>query len=87
MGVFLSSRLGSSLVASGVDPASVSLDSLIDPLARMSVSIEGPLRGALAVAISNMFIIALIGAVLALVSVLFAPRGKITQLAEERTEL
>lgn len=84
LGAFLSSSLASRLVAAGVDPTSVSLDSLIDPLTSASLTIEGPLRSALALTIANMFIIAFIAALAGLVAVLFAPPGKISQLMQER---
>jgi hypothetical protein len=84
LGVFLSSRLASQLLAAGVDPTSVSLNTLLDPIAGASIAIEGPLRQALAVAIAGMFIIAFIAALGALGAMAFAPPGKIAQLMQQR---
>ncbi len=84
LGVFLSSRLASQLMAVGVDPASVSLNTLLDPIAGANISFEGPLRQALAVSIAGMFIIAFIAALAALGAVAFAPAGKISQLMHQR---
>ena len=84
LGVFLSSRLASQLLAAGVDPTSVSLNTLLDPIAGANIAIEGPLRQALAVSIAGMFIIAFIAALAALAAVAFAPPGKISQLMQQR---
>ncbi len=84
LGAYLGSSLASRLLAAGIDPSTVSLDSLIDPLARASLTLEGPLRSALAVTIAHMFIIAFIAALAGLLAVLFAPPGKISQLMQER---
>jgi MFS family permease len=84
LGVFLSSRLASQLLAAGVDPTSVSLNTLLDPIAGANIAIEGPLRQALAVSIAGMFIIAFLAALAALAAVAFAPPGKISQLMQQR---
>jgi MFS family permease len=84
MGVFLSTRLANLLTQAGVNPASVSLNSLIDPLTRASAALEGPMRSALGTSIANMFIIAFGSACAGLVAVMFAPGGKIAHLAKER---
>ena len=84
LGVFLSSRLASLLLAAGVDPTSVSLNTLLDPIAGANIAIEGPLRQALAVSIAGMFVIAFIAALAALGAVAFAPAGKISQLMQNR---
>jgi EmrB/QacA subfamily drug resistance transporter len=84
LGVFLSSRLASQLLAAGLDPTSVSLNTLLDPIAGANIAIEGPLRQALAVSIAGMFIIAFIAAMAALGAVAFAPPGKIAQLMQQR---
>jgi len=84
LGVFLSSRLANQLLAAGVDPASVSLNTLLDPIAGANIAIEGPLRQALAVSIAGMFIIAFLAALAALLAVAFAPSGKISQLMQQR---
>jgi hypothetical protein len=84
LGIFLSTGLARQLIANGIDPASISLESLIDPLAASSAALEGSLRAALAVAIANMFIVAFIAALAGLLAVMFTPRGKVAQLVEER---
>ena len=84
LGVFLSSRLASQLLAAGVDPTSISLNTLLDPIAGANIAIEGPLRQALAVSIAGMFIIACIAAIAAMGVVAFAPPGKIAQLMQQR---
>ncbi len=86
LGVFLSSRLAGLLVARGINPATVSLNTLIDPVAGASLTLEGPLRSALGIAIANMFIIAFVAALGALFSVMYAPGGKIAQLIEQRAQ-
>jgi EmrB/QacA subfamily drug resistance transporter len=90
MGVFLSTQLAGLLQASGIDPGSVSLDSLVDPVAASTLSpaaaaLEEPLRQALAAAIANLFLIAFAAALLGTLVVLFAPGGKIARLIEERS--
>ncbi len=86
LGVFLSSRLAGLLHAAGINPATVSLNSLIDPVAGASLTLEGPLRSALGIAIANMFIIAFVAALGALLSVMYAPSGKIAQLIEQKAQ-
>ena len=80
LGVILSSQLSSRLVAAGVDPAAVSIDSLLDPIAGASTALNGPLREALAGSVASLFVVALAAAVLGLVTVFFTPRGTIMQL-------
>ena len=75
LGVFLSARLSERLQAAGIAPGSISLESLLDPIARTSAAVEGPLRSALGIAIANMFIIALAAALAGLAAVFFTPRG------------
>ena len=88
MGAFLTSRLASLLVSAGIAPGSISLDSLLDPVASASTSLtlEGPLRAALGVAVANLFIIALVAAVAGLLAVLAAPRGRISDHINFATE-
>lgn len=86
LGIFLASSLARRLLVAGINPAAVSLDSLIDPMASASASLEGPLRSALAISIAHMFIIAFVAALAGLVSVLFSPGGKISQLVEQPAE-
>ena len=84
LGVVLSSRLAQHLIAAGVDPSSVSIDSLLDPIAGAGAALNGPLREALAVSIANLFVIAFVVALAGLFAVAFAPGGKITQLVQDR---
>lgn len=81
LGAFLSTWLASNLLKLGINPGTVSLDSLLDPVASANATLEGPLRQALAVSIANLFVIAFVVAALGLLVVLFSPRGKITQLS------
>ncbi len=84
LGAFLSARLTQGLLSASIDPNSVSLESLLDPVASAGQALSGPLRGALAVSIASLFVIAFGVAVLALFSVLLAPAGKIATLMQER---
>lgn len=84
LGAYLSSSLARRLLVAGIDPSSISLDRLINPLTSASPTLEGPLRSALAVTIAHMFIIAFIAALADLLAVLFAQSGKISQLMHER---
>jgi EmrB/QacA subfamily drug resistance transporter len=84
LGAYLSSGLTRHMIAAGIDPASISLNQLLDPIAGAGSISLGPLKGALAVSIAEMFTIALVMGVLALLSVLAAPGGKISQLVKQR---
>lgn len=85
LGAVLSSGLASRLLTAGIDPASVSLDSLIDPVAGAgTAAMSGPLRAALSGSIASLFIFASAAAVLGLVAVTFAPGGRIAQLMESK---
>lgn len=88
MGAALSFGLAQRLAKEGIDPAAISLNSLLDPItqATTSVVLEGALRHALAGAIQGVFVIAFVVAVLALVATSFAPRGRIDQLMAQRNE-
>ena len=68
LGALLSSTLASRLLSAG-----------IDPLASAAAKIEGPLRQALGYSIAQVFLMALGAALVALVVVFFAPRGRIAQ--------
>lgn len=83
MGAVLALRLADALVTAGVDPDSVSLNSLIDPVAGSdaAASIDGTLQVALGSAIQGVFWIAFVAAALALVATLFAPGGRIASFA------
>ncbi len=80
LGVFLSSRLASLLLHNGMDPTTISLNSLINPLPGAEIVIDQSLRIALGTAMANMFIITLVAAIISLIAVFFTPRGKLTQL-------
>jgi EmrB/QacA subfamily drug resistance transporter len=85
MGAVLSARLASGLLAAGIDPASISLNALLDPLAGgSSAALDGTLRMVLAGSIQSVFWLAFGAAVLALVGTALAPGGRIAQLAARR---
>jgi hypothetical protein len=81
MGAVLSTRLASSLTAAGIDPATVSLNSLLDPLAGRDAAagLNDALRHALGVSIQSVFVIAFVAAALALGVSLLAPGGRIEE--------
>lgn len=85
LGAFLSAQLASHMAVAGMDPAAVSLDSLIDPISgAASSALAGPLRQALAISIAHMFIIAFAAGAAALVVTAFAPGGRIAQLIADQ---
>ena len=88
MGVVLSMSLAANLQAAGMNPATVSLNTLLDPIAQASAntSLDATLRIALASAIQNVFLLALIAAVIGLVATALAPGGRIAQLAAQRPQ-
>lgn len=85
MGAVLGVRLAAALSAAGMDPAVVSVDSLLNPLARTTApALEGALRMGLASGIQGVFMIAFIAAALGLVATALAPGGRVAQLAAQR---
>lgn len=84
LGVYLTTKLVSQLQAAGLNPASISLNSLLDPIAYASATLNSPFRNALAVSISGLYTISFVAAICGLAAVIFAPRGRISQLVEER---
>ena len=82
LGAFLSARLSGHLLAANIDPSSVSLNTLIDPIAGANLALGGPLRSALAVSIADLFVVAFAAALAGLVVTFFAPGGKISQLMQ-----
>jgi Na+/melibiose symporter-like transporter len=88
MGVVLSMSLAANLQAAGMDPATVSLNSLLDPIAQATASatLDATLRTALAGAIQNVFLLALIASVIGLIATALAPGGRIAQLAAQRPQ-
>ena len=79
MGAILSLRLASSLTSAGLDPDSISLDSLVDPLAgsAAAVPLDDTLRLALGGAIQWVFIVAFSAAALSFVVSALAPGGRL----------
>ena len=82
MGAMLTIWLNHALLAAGLDPSGVSVQSLVDPMAS-SQALDAQLRVALAGAMQGVFLVALVGAALGLVATFFAPRGMITQAPSE----
>jgi hypothetical protein len=80
MGAFLTMRLIDALVAAGLDPNAISLDSMVEQAESAAVTVTGPMRDAVAVAIQGVFILAFIAAALGLVATAFAPAGRIGQM-------
>jgi EmrB/QacA subfamily drug resistance transporter len=80
LGIFLSTRLVTLLIKNGIDPATISLNNLINPPPGANTTVEGPLRVILGTTMANMFIIAFVASFLALIAVLFTPKGRIAQL-------
>jgi hypothetical protein len=89
MGIVLSMQLMSRLRSAGIDPNSVSVDSLLSSTGEAtgtSMIAEGALRTALAGAIGNIFLIAFVAAAIGLIATALAPQGRISQLASQRHE-
>lgn len=80
MGAMLSFWLSRALVAAGLDPSAFSARGLLDPAPGAAAAIDGAASAALAGALQNVFMVALVGAVLGLVATFFAPRGRVAQL-------
>lgn len=79
MGAVLSSRLDRALTAAGLAPDSLTLDSLVDPLAASAASsaLDGTLRVALGGAIQGVFVVAFVAAALSWFVSALAPGGRI----------
>jgi hypothetical protein len=88
MGVALAASLAANLRAAGLDPAAVSIDGLLDPLAQSNAnaSLDTALRVALASATQNVFLLAFIAAAIGLVATALAPAGRIAQLAARHSQ-
>jgi MFS family permease len=80
MGAVLSSGLASSLAAAGLDPASVSINSLLEPANAAGAALDQSLRDALSAGTRNVFMVAFVAAALGLVVTFLAPRGRIGDL-------
>lgn len=88
MGLLLSTRLRSGMLAAGLDPATVSVDQLIDPAAAelgASIAVEVAVRGILADAIVWVFVFGFVVSVGALLVTLLTPAGRIAQLGAPMT--
>ncbi len=88
MGAALGAWLISNLKAAGLESAAVSVDSLLDPIARSASSAlsNEVLKNALAGAIQGVFVIAFAAAALGLVITALTPKGRIAQLATQQSE-
>ena len=88
MGLILSLQLAAGLRAQGLDPAAVSLDRLLDPLAQ-SAATDAPveaLRTALAGAVAGVFLLSFVASALGLLVTAMAPGGRIADLGPGRSE-
>ncbi|MEM7348296.1 MAG: MDR family MFS transporter, partial [Chloroflexota bacterium] len=79
MGLLFSIGLVAGLANAGLDTSTVSLDSLLDPIARetSSLIVEDTLKEILSVAIRNIFFVSFLGAVTALIASGFTPQGRL----------
>lgn len=80
MGAVLSAGLARRLLESGLDPGSVSINSLLDPFAPASSTLGGALQQALGGAMAGMFLIAFAAAAAGLLVVFLTPAGTIEQI-------
>lgn len=83
MGAFLTVRLTNALVAAGLDPNAISLDSMIEGAEGAVSTVTGPMREAMAVAIEGVFVLAFVAAALGLIATAFAPAGRIGQTGNQ----
>lgn len=88
MGAVLAMRLSAGLTAAGLDPESVALDSLIEPVAESSATatFDSTLQIVLGNAIQGVFWLAFIAAALALFVSFFVPGGRLSDIAGESSE-
>ncbi len=86
MGAYLTLRLTNALIAAGLDPNAVSLNSLMESAEGAAVTLTGPMRDAMAIAIEGVFVLAFIAAALGLIATAFAPAGRIGQLGGQPSE-
>ncbi len=82
MGAYLTVRLTDALLAVGLDPNAISLDSMIEGAEGAATAITGPMRDAMAVAIEGVFVLAFIASALGLIATAFAPAGRVGQKNE-----
>jgi EmrB/QacA subfamily drug resistance transporter len=83
MGAYLTLRLTNALIAAGLDPSTISLDSMVQQAENAAVTVTGPMRDAVAMAIQGVFVLAFIAAGLGLIATAFAPPGRIGQLSKK----
>jgi EmrB/QacA subfamily drug resistance transporter len=86
MGALLSAQLAAGLVATGLNPAAVDLNALLDPLANGAANpaIDGAVQTVLSGAIARVFMVAFVASAIGLAATFLTPRGRIDQL--ERPE-
>jgi predicted MFS family arabinose efflux permease len=86
MGAVLTQRVAASLAAEGIGQGTISLNNLLDPVARAATSatLEGALRLALAGGTQAVFVIAFAAAATGLALTTLTPRGQISELAAQR---
>lgn len=82
LGASLSAGLANRLVAAGLDPNAVSVNSLLDPFTQTS-SFDAVLQGALGGSMAGMFTIAFAAALAGLLVVFFTPNGTLEQIERE----
>jgi len=87
MGLILSLRLASGLLAGGLDPSTISVDRLMDPVAETNVSdaLAAVVRGSLADAMVWVFAFGFIASALSLAVTLLLRGGRIAQLGTPET--
>ena len=86
MGAAFSAGLARRLISAGLDPAAISINSLLDPLSQSSTSFGETLQQALGGSMAGMFFIAFAAAAAGLLVVLFTPSGTIKQIEDKATE-
>jgi EmrB/QacA subfamily drug resistance transporter len=87
MGLVLSMALTANMAAAGLDPAVISVDSLLNPTpGAADTAMTETLRDLLANSMQNVFVIAFIAAGLGLIATTIAPPGRIAQLVAQRAE-
>jgi EmrB/QacA subfamily drug resistance transporter len=86
MGAAFSAGLARRLISAGLDPAAISINSLLDPLSQSSTSFGETLQQALGGSMAGMFFIAFAAAAAGLLVVLFTPSGTIKQIENKATE-
>jgi EmrB/QacA subfamily drug resistance transporter len=87
MGVVLSASLATNLAAAGLDTTALSPQALMEQVSgetAVDLNVGPVVQQALAAAVQNVFVVALIAAVLALVFSFLTPGGNIEQLEAER---